>query len=431
MEKSGILPFRQGKNGLEFLIGLPGEPMEPHNKRPGFYGTWNIFKGHTDGEDVKTAAIREFCEETGLSSKLVNDNNLYDLGLIGGVYTFGLDVSQYDIDINSLHSNMVMNYLGYKPFPEIGKYMWATLPINVSIRKNAVAAMEKITRIMNKNLTEEIVKRITRKVLNEMNGAHVSHANFDEFNYDNFGRGEGNVNSGKIKVPAHGYGTYVALNPDCTARYFLQAIRSDHYDANGDAQAYYYDIEIPDVNDSNYLFEKYPISKIPNQVSTIKKKLLSMGINLDENHFFNENMSCKHLMTLLGYLLSGEEYANLRTIPNVPKSAAGGLLIRCGVVGMIYYGHSDKMCAVIFDPSQVKIRQKTNMRDVLGDIQPKNDNDRKRVQKTFANSDFYRQRKQAYDASPFDGSKYNDANYVNDTDDKDLNNRMGKWYSKK
>lgn len=268
-------------------------------------------------------------------------------------------------------------------------------------------------------INEEEIKRMSKRIANkiiceitkEIKGSHVSHADFDKFSNNAFGSGEG-------KAPAHGYGTYVAIDPKGNPRYFLQSIRSDHFDFERHAQSYYYDIEIPDISDSNYIYEKYPISKIPNQINNIKKELLSNGINLESNEHYSTNMSCKNLLKLLGVILSGDKYSNYRTVENSPKSAASGLMAKCGIVGMLYYSKTENMCAVIFDPSQVKILKKTNMRSELGDIQPKDDNDRKRIQKMFTDSDFYKTRQKNFEENPFDTDKYYSfSKYVNKADD--------------
>ena len=268
-------------------------------------------------------------------------------------------------------------------------------------------------------------KRIISESINEIRGSHISSNDFDSFTNNYFGTGEG-------KAPAHGYGTYVSIDPKGNARYFLQSIRSDHY-VNGQAQSYYYDIEIPDISESNYLFENYPISRIPQQLANIKQHLLKLGINIEQNPEYSEDMSCKRLLQLINTYLSNDKFAEYRTIPNSKMSAASGLMVQCGIVGMIYYGKSDKTCAVIFDPSMVKIVQKTDLRNELGDIQPVDGTDnkkkdpRKQIQKRFNDSEFYNQRLKNYEENPFDLDKYyNYKYYVNKDDDKARQQRINK-----
>ena len=154
---------------------------------------------------------------------------------------------------------------------------------------------------------------------------------------------------------------------------------------------------------------------------------------MNKNPEYSEDMSCKRLLQLINTYLSSDKYAEYRTVPSSKMSAASGLMVQCGIVGMIYYGKSDKTCAVIFDPSMVKIVQKTDLRNELGDIQPVDGTDskkkdpRKPIQKRFDNSEFYNQRLKDYEENPFDLEKhYNYKYYVNKDDDKARQKRINK-----
>jgi predicted NUDIX family NTP pyrophosphohydrolase len=60
---AGLLVYRQGPEGLEVLLAHPGGPFF-RNKDD---GAWTIPKGApAPGEDLVTAALREFGEEVGL-----------------------------------------------------------------------------------------------------------------------------------------------------------------------------------------------------------------------------------------------------------------------------------------------------------------------------------------------------------------------------
>ena len=60
---AGLLMYNLAKNGLQVLLAHPGGPYFA-NKDDGF---WGIPKGETEpGEVLLEAAIREFCEETGI-----------------------------------------------------------------------------------------------------------------------------------------------------------------------------------------------------------------------------------------------------------------------------------------------------------------------------------------------------------------------------
>lgn len=60
---AGLLMYNLAENGLQVLLAHPGGPYFA-NKDDGF---WGIPKGETEpGEVLLEAAIREFCEETGI-----------------------------------------------------------------------------------------------------------------------------------------------------------------------------------------------------------------------------------------------------------------------------------------------------------------------------------------------------------------------------
>ncbi len=59
---AGLLLFRRSANGIEVFLGHPGGPFWAKKDT----GAWSIPKGELDeGEELLSAAIREFEEETG------------------------------------------------------------------------------------------------------------------------------------------------------------------------------------------------------------------------------------------------------------------------------------------------------------------------------------------------------------------------------
>src|SRR5579871_3073800 len=62
-KSAGVLLFRQGAQGLEVLLGHPGGPFWAKKDD----GAWTIPKGLVEpGDDLLSAARREFTEETNL-----------------------------------------------------------------------------------------------------------------------------------------------------------------------------------------------------------------------------------------------------------------------------------------------------------------------------------------------------------------------------
>jgi predicted NUDIX family NTP pyrophosphohydrolase len=67
MLSAGILAYRKGARGLEFLLVHPGGPFW----RKKDDGAWSIPKGEIDtAEDPEQAARREFAEELGTSASI-------------------------------------------------------------------------------------------------------------------------------------------------------------------------------------------------------------------------------------------------------------------------------------------------------------------------------------------------------------------------
>lgn len=134
---AGVIPFRFGKNGkTEVFLGFPGQPKQKGFVPPSWMNHWQILKGHMEqGEDPMECAVREFCEESGVSPSYINKKQLINLGSVQmtpnrNLVCYGIDVTDRD-DFNSthFHSNLIDSptYIkrnGGKPYPEIAKYAW-------------------------------------------------------------------------------------------------------------------------------------------------------------------------------------------------------------------------------------------------------------------------------------------------------------------
>jgi predicted NUDIX family NTP pyrophosphohydrolase len=124
---AGIVLFRRGRSGLEFLIVHPGGPFWAKKDA----GAWSIPKGeYEEGEDALEVALRELEEETGLRAG-GEPLPLSPVRQRGGklIVAWGLEG---DWDPAALRSNTFS--LEWPPrsgkhaeFPEVDRAAWVTL----------------------------------------------------------------------------------------------------------------------------------------------------------------------------------------------------------------------------------------------------------------------------------------------------------------
>jgi predicted NUDIX family NTP pyrophosphohydrolase len=119
---AGILLYRRGP---QVLVVHPGGPF--FRKKDA--GAWSIPKGeYAPGEDPRTAALREFAEETGMTPP---DANLLELGEVkqrnGKLVTAWAAEGEFDVD--ELRSNHFE--IEWPPrsgrrqvFPEVDRALW-------------------------------------------------------------------------------------------------------------------------------------------------------------------------------------------------------------------------------------------------------------------------------------------------------------------
>jgi len=131
-KSAGLLLYRRGSNGLEVFLGHPGGPLWAKKDE----NAWSIPKGEVEeDEDLFSAAIREFREETGF----IVDGDFMALKPVvqpSGkvVYAWAL---QRDVDAAAIQSNLFS--MEWPPrsgkmrqFPEIDRAAW--FPIDVAHR---------------------------------------------------------------------------------------------------------------------------------------------------------------------------------------------------------------------------------------------------------------------------------------------------------
>lgn len=134
---AGILPFRMNENGnTEVFLGFPGQPKNKDFQPPKWMNRWSILKGQMEnGEDPLKCAVREFCEESGVSPKLISPNKLISLGTENmegyrNIVCYGLDLTDNkQFDTTDFHSNPIdsssfIEMNGGKAYPEIENYSW-------------------------------------------------------------------------------------------------------------------------------------------------------------------------------------------------------------------------------------------------------------------------------------------------------------------
>jgi predicted NUDIX family NTP pyrophosphohydrolase len=118
---AGLLLYRVRDGELEYLLAHPGGPLWKNRDA----GVWTIPKGEVEpGEDLLTAARREFEEETGMKV----DGNFVELSPIqqkSGKMVHAWAV-QAQCDINSIRSNVFRlewppRSGNFQSFPEIDR----------------------------------------------------------------------------------------------------------------------------------------------------------------------------------------------------------------------------------------------------------------------------------------------------------------------
>jgi predicted NUDIX family NTP pyrophosphohydrolase len=156
---AGILLFRRGGEGVEFLLVHPGGPFWRRKD----IGAWTIPKGQIeDGEEARACAVRELEEELGQAPKL-DPEQLIALGSIrqraGKVVEAW--AAEEDFDPATLASNTFsMEWPprsgGEKEFPEVDRADWFDLE---TARKKILPAQAELLDRLLERLESEDGKR--------------------------------------------------------------------------------------------------------------------------------------------------------------------------------------------------------------------------------------------------------------------------------
>jgi predicted NUDIX family NTP pyrophosphohydrolase len=130
MHSAGILLFRRGGEGVEFLLVHPGGPFWRRKDA----GAWTIPKGQIEGEEEPRAcAIRELDEELGSAPEL-DPEQLIELGSIrqraGKVVDAWAAEADFDpatLDSNTFSMEWPPRSGNEQEFPEVDRAAWFDL----------------------------------------------------------------------------------------------------------------------------------------------------------------------------------------------------------------------------------------------------------------------------------------------------------------
>jgi predicted NUDIX family NTP pyrophosphohydrolase len=151
-KSAGLLLFRRGSNGLEVFLGHPGGPLWAKKDE----NAWSIPKGEVEeDEDLLSAAIREFEEETGFSVTgdfIALKPVVQPSGKV--VHAWAL---QRDLDAAAIKSNLFSMEWPPKSgkmrqFPEIDRAAW--FPVGAA-RKHIFKGQEPLLTQLAEKIAQE------------------------------------------------------------------------------------------------------------------------------------------------------------------------------------------------------------------------------------------------------------------------------------
>ena len=422
---AGILPFRLNEKGnTEVFLGFPGQPKNKSFQPPQWMNRWSILKGHMKkGEDPLKCAVREFCEESGVSPKFISSNKLIALGTEKmedrNIVCYGLDLTDDDnFDKTDFHSNLidVPTYIelnGGKAYPEMEHYSWHEVDSLSGLSQCEMKFCKKCDEICQTRYDKpKPNKTVVKESLEaEMTAWHGSGANFDSFDHSFMNTGEG--------AQAHGWGTYVALNRN-TGTYYARAMINgevlsiggqdfaDKYLEDGRDHpaytAYYALCDKGNIRNAlNYIeriasyAEDEQMKMYWEQVIYILKHFKKSDFKLKRNHYLYEvdipdnngsnyieedELVPQFLWKMFVRRFRGEnrvwamgvkerhendpeftcrEFVRLLGLSLDSPKKASQFLNKLGFVGIHYNGNADGECYVIFNEKDIRIINKTQL----------------------------------------------------------------------
>ena len=422
---AGIVPFRINEKGnTEVFLGFPGQPKNKSFQPPRWMNRWSILKGHMKkGEDPLKCAVREFCEESGVSPKFISSNKLIALGTEKmedrNIVCYGLDLTDDDnFDKTDFHSNLidVPTYIelnGGKAYPEMEHYSWHEVDSLSGLSHCEMKFCKKCDEICQTRYDKpKPNKTVVKESLEaEMTAWHGSGANFDSFDHSFMNTGEG--------AQAHGWGTYVALNRN-TGTYYARAMINgevlsiggqdfaDKYLEDGRDHpaytAYYALCDKGNIRNAlNYIeriasyAEDEQMKMYWEQVIYILKHFKKSDFKLKRNHYLYEvdipdnngsnyieedELVPQFLWKMFVRRFRGEnrvwamgvkerhendpeftcrEFVRLLGLSLDSPKKASQFLNKLGFVGIHYNGNADGECYVIFNEKDIRIINKTQL----------------------------------------------------------------------
>lgn len=422
---AGILPFRMNEKGnTEVFLGFPGQPKNKSFQPPQWMNRWSILKGHMKkGEDPLKCAVREFCEESGVSPKFISSNKLIALGTEKmedrNIVCYGLDLTDDDnFDKTDFHSNLidVPTYIelnGGKAYPEMEHYSWHEVDSLSGLSQCEMKFCKKCDEICQTRYDKpKPNKTVVKESLEaEMTAWHGSGANFDSFDHSFMNTGEG--------AQAHGWGTYVALNRNTGTYYAREMINGEvlsiggqdfadkHLEDGRDHPAYTAYYALCDKgnirNALNYIeriasyAEDEQMKMYWEQVIYILKHFKKSDFKLKRNHYLYEvdipdnngsnyieedELVPQFLWKMFVRRFRGEnrvwamgvkeryendpeftcrEFVRLLGLSLDSPKKASQFLNKLGFVGIHYNGKADGECYVIFNEKDISIINKTQL----------------------------------------------------------------------
>lgn len=155
---AGLLLFRRGSNGLEVFLGHPGGPLWAKKDE----NAWSIPKGEVkEDEDLLSAAIREFEEETGFSA--VGDfiplkPVVQPSGKVVHAWALQCDLDAAAIKSNSFSMEWPPKSGKMRQFPEIDRAAWFSVE---AARIHIFKGQEPLLTQLTEKVVQEEDKRST------------------------------------------------------------------------------------------------------------------------------------------------------------------------------------------------------------------------------------------------------------------------------